>query len=89
MKRDSLGPVEGGQATQPTQFLANSDGKRIAVVLGLAYYRKLLDAYEELECIRAFDEAALSGDEAIPFEQAIAEIEQGYRSATRAMGLNL
>ena len=32
---------------------------------------------EELEAIRAYDEAVDSGDEAIPFEEAIAEIEAG------------
>ena len=63
----------------PEQFITNADGKRVAVVLELPRYRELLDAYEELECIRAFDEAAASNDEVIPFEQAIAEIEQKRR----------
>lgn len=31
---------------------------------------------EELDAIQAYDEAIASDDEAIPFEQAIAEIEQ-------------
>ncbi len=40
-------------------------------------HRYLVDeALEELESIRAFDAAKASNDEAIPFEQAVAEIER-------------
>jgi hypothetical protein len=39
----------------------------------------LLDALEELEDIRAYDEAKASDDEVIPFEQAMQEIEQSRR----------
>jgi len=38
-------------------------------------YRQLLEEMEELEAIRAYDAAKASGDEAVPFEQALAEIE--------------
>ncbi len=38
------------------QFVVDEDGKRIAVVLDLATYRKFLEAVEELEDIRAYDE---------------------------------
>lgn len=34
---------------------------------------------EELESIQAYDAAKASGDEAIPFEQGISEIEHSYR----------
>jgi hypothetical protein len=39
-------------------------------------YRQFLEALEEFESIRAYDEAIASNDEIIPFEQAIQEIEQ-------------
>ena len=39
-------------------------------------YRKVLSALEELESIRAYDAAKLSGDVTIPFAQAVAEIER-------------
>jgi len=42
-----------------------------------------LDALEELEAIRAYDTAKASGDEAIPFEQAIRELEGTTRKASR------
>ena len=34
---------------------------------------------EELESIRAYDAAKSSGDEAIPFDQAVREIERDRR----------
>lgn len=42
----------------------------------LETYHKLLAELEELESIRAYDAAKASGEKAIPFEQAVAEIER-------------
>jgi hypothetical protein len=63
-------------APQTERFLVDGDGNRVGVVLDMAQYQKLLEEVEELEAIRAYDEAKASRDEAIPFEQAIREIEQ-------------
>ena len=57
-------------------YVIDDQGNPIGVVLDIADYRKLLEELEELESIRAYDAAKASGDEAIPFEQAVAEIEQ-------------
>ena len=57
-------------------YVIDEQGNPIGVVLDIADYRKLLEELEELEAIRAYDAAKASGDEAIAFEQAIAEIEQ-------------
>lgn len=57
------------------QFVIDDNGKRTGVLLAIERYRELLEAQEELESIRAYDEAKTSGDEAIPFIQAINEIE--------------
>ena len=57
-------------------YVIDDQGNPIGVVLDIADYRKLLEELEELESIRAYDAAKASGDEAIPLEQAIAEIEQ-------------
>ena len=43
--------------------------------MNIADYQHLLEELEELACIRAYDAAKASDYEAIPFEQAIAEIE--------------
>jgi hypothetical protein len=41
--------------------------------------KKLLADTEELESIRAYDAAKASGDEAIPFQEAIQEIEHSRK----------
>ena len=61
------------------QFVVDAAGKRNAVLLGLDRYSELIDAEEELDCIRAFDNAKASDDEAIPLLQAIKEIEDERR----------
>ncbi|MEP0547313.1 MAG: hypothetical protein ABJF88_10310 [Rhodothermales bacterium] len=62
--------------TTETQFVTDDRGERIGVLIGLDRYRQLLDAAEEIEAIRAYDEAKASGDEAIPFDEAVREIER-------------
>ena len=46
------------------------------VVLSRAEYEELIEELEELDDLRAYTEAIRANDEAIPFEQAIAEIEE-------------
>ena len=58
------------------RYIVDEKGNRIGVLLDIEDYHKLLAELEELESIRAYDAAKASGDEAIPFEQAIAEIEK-------------
>ena len=58
------------------RFVIDEDGKRTAILVDIEEYNKLLEELEELESIRAFDAAKSSGDEAIPFDQAVAEIEK-------------
>ena len=57
------------------QFVVDESGNRTAVLLDMKRYMELLEAQEELDSIRAFDEAKSSGDEAVPFSQAVREIE--------------
>jgi hypothetical protein len=61
--------------TTKEQFVIDESGKRTAVLLEITQYEKLLEAQEELEELRAFDEAKASDDQAIPFSQLI-EIAQ-------------
>ena len=58
---------------EPTQFLTNEKGERIAVVIGIEEYEKLIEAVEDAEDVRAYDEAKASGEASIPLEQALAE----------------
>jgi hypothetical protein len=64
---------------EPTQFLTNEKGEKVAVVIAIEEYEKLLEELEDLEDIRAYDEAIASGETPIPFEQAIAEIKRSRK----------
>jgi PHD/YefM family antitoxin component YafN of YafNO toxin-antitoxin module len=68
--------LEAAMAKFKENYVIDEQGNPIGVVLDISDYRKLLEELEELESIRAFDAAKASGDEAIPFEEAVAEIEQ-------------
>lgn len=56
-------------------YVVDEHGNRTAVLLNVDRYFELLEAQEELDSIRAYDEAKEAADEAIPFAQAVAEIE--------------
>ncbi len=58
------------------RFVTDRDGKRTAVLLDMDEYAKLLRELEELESLKAYDAAKSTHDEAIPLEQALAEIEK-------------
>ena len=63
-----------------TQFVTDDAGQRVGVLLGLDRYRELVDAAEALDAIRAYDDAKETADEAIPFEQAVREVEAGRKT---------
>ncbi len=60
-------------------YVVDENGARVGVILPMEEYRKLMEELEELESIRAYDAAKSSGDESIPFDQAVREIEQNRR----------
>jgi len=62
------------------RFVVDAEGHRSHVLLDVEDYRRLLTALEELESIRAYDAAKASGDETIPFDEAVAEIERSRHS---------
>ncbi len=61
------------------RFVVDEHGRRVSVLLDIEAYRRLLEELEELEALRAYDTAKASDDEAISFEDAVAEIEQNRR----------
>lgn len=67
---------EAGVTPVKQRYVVDEDGNRMAVFLDLEEYRKILSELEELESIRAYDAAKVSGEEAILLAQAIAEIER-------------
>jgi PHD/YefM family antitoxin component YafN of YafNO toxin-antitoxin module len=60
------------------QYLTDAEGNKTGVLLSLEEYEAMLADLEELEAIRAYDKAKASGDEAVPFEDAMAEIERNH-----------
>lgn len=61
------------------RFIVDDKGKRVGVVLDIKDYERLLDELDELDAIRAYDEAKAGGEEPIPLEQALREIERKRR----------
>lgn len=64
-----MGPIE-------EKYVINEKGERVAVLIGIQEYQKLVEELEELESLRAYDAAKASKDEAIPFEQAVKELKR-------------
>ena len=67
--------------TTQTQFVTDDAGQRVAVLIGLDRYRQLLDALDDVDAMRAYDEAHASRDEAISFDEATREIERERTAA--------
>ena len=61
------------------KYVTDAKGRAVGIVVDIKRYRRLLKQAEELEAIRAYDAAKISGDTAIPFEQAVKEIERQRR----------
>ncbi len=55
------------------QFVVNERGEKVAVVLSIEEYEKILEELEDLEDIRACNEAKALGETPIPLERALAE----------------
>jgi hypothetical protein len=64
---------------EPTHFLTNEKGEKIAVVISIEEYQKLLEELEDLEDIRAYDEAKASRETPVPFDEAVARIERNRK----------
>ena len=63
-------------ATHEEHHIIDAAGNRVAVVLDIEDYHRLLAALEDLDDRRSYDEAAAANDEAAPLEEALAEIER-------------
>jgi hypothetical protein len=57
------------------QYLVDEAGNRKAVVLPLAAWQQIHEDLEELDDIRAYDQAKAQPSEPVPFEQAMCEIQ--------------
>lgn len=59
------------------QYLVDEEGNRRAVVAPISDWQRIVEALEELDDIRAYDEAKQEPSDTIPFEQAVTEINEG------------
>ena len=59
------------------QYVVDTEGNHVAVIVDIQFYRRLLDAWEELETIQAYDLAKASGEQPIPLEVALRRVEEG------------
>ena len=57
------------------QYITDTRGRKVSVILPIRDYRKMLEKLEELEDIRAYDEAVPKNEKSIPAEHVFAEIE--------------
>ena len=70
--RDRFAAVVNRARKEPV-FLTRH-GKRIVAVVDADVFDKLLDAWEELQDIRALDEAVKSGESSVTWDQARSEL---------------
>lgn len=61
------------------QYVVDAAQTRTAVLIPAAEWEEILEALEDLDDIQAYDAAKAEGQEAVPFAQALREIEQESR----------
>lgn len=59
------------------EYLVDEAGNRKAVVLPLDAWQQIKEELEELDDIRAYDEARAQPSEPVPFERAMREVDEG------------
>ncbi len=57
------------------KYVTDGQGNRVAVLIEVDEYRRLLEALEELESIRVYDTAVAVREDAIPFDKAVEELK--------------
>ena len=61
------------------QYVVDDSQEKKAVLLSYQEWLTILEALEELEDIQSYDLAKRDTEPSIPFEQAVREIDQGYK----------
>jgi hypothetical protein len=59
------------------EYLTDEQGHKKAVVVPINEWQQILDALEELDEIKAYDNSKKEPSESVPFEQALREIKEG------------
>jgi len=62
------------------QYVIDENQKRKAVLLPLDEWERIVEELEELDDIRAYDEARSGPQDAISLAEAVREIGEGYKA---------
>ena len=62
------------------EYVVDEKQNRKAVLLSAAEWDLIVGELEDLDDIRAYDAAQPNAGDRLPFEQAVREIQQGYRA---------
>jgi hypothetical protein len=60
------------------QYVVDEKQQPQAVLVPLAEWERIVEDLDELDDIRAYDEAKAGPQTPIPFDQAVREIQEGY-----------
>ena len=67
------------------RYVVDENGKHVSIILPIEEYERLIEALEDLEDVRHYDEAKAAfqrgESEVVPLEQAMREIREGKVSA--------
>lgn len=58
------------------QYITNAEGKKVAIILAMKDYEKMLNELDEYACIKAYDKAKARKMELIPAADMFKAIEQ-------------
>jgi len=58
------------------QYITDTQGNKLSVILSIRDYEKIMDELEELEDIKAYDKAKARKSDPVPFDQAAKELEK-------------
>jgi PHD/YefM family antitoxin component YafN of YafNO toxin-antitoxin module len=63
------------------RYIVDENGKRVSVILSVEEYERLIEALEDLEDVRLYDDAKAALErgesEVVPLEQTMREIREG------------
>lgn len=59
-----------------TQFITDTQGKKISAIVPIKEYEQILEQLDELACIRAYDKAKLKKQQFVPLKEALRQVEK-------------
>lgn len=65
------------------QYITDTEGKKLSVILGIQEFKSIMEELEELEDIRLYDEAKVGNEPSIPIDEAFKMIEAKRQSKNK------